>query len=281
MKKLVLLLCAGALVFAADSGRYREDFHYSYPQTPGGRLTVENFNGSVEVTGWDQNTVDVSGAKYAESEELLRALKVDVSSASNAVHVKTVRPERERHGNMGARFVIRVPRQTLLDNVASSNGSLRVEDVEGDAHLSTSNGSVHLAKLRGNIDAHTSNGGVDVNNVNGRMSFRTSNGSIHGGKLSGDFQAETSNGGIDVELDSPPHHDVVARTSNGSVTLRLPDGASGDLHASTSSSGSVRSDFQILTRGELSRHRIDGAIGSGGPRFELVTSNGNIRLLKL
>ena len=280
MKKLVLLLCAGALAFAADSARYREDFHYSYPQTAGGRLTVENFNGSVEVTGWDQNTVDVSGTKYAESQELLQALKIDASSVGNAVHVKTVRPE-PRRGNMGARFVIRVPRHTLLENVASSNGSLRVEDVEGDARLSTSNGSIHLTKLRGNVDAHSSNGGVEVNDIDGRMSFKTSNGSIHGGKLSGDFQAATSNGTIDVQLDSAPRNDVVARTSNGSVTLRLPASANGDLHASTSSSGSVRSDFQILTHGELSRHRIDGTIGSGGPKLELVTSNGNIRLLKL
>ena len=91
MKKLSLLLCASALVLSADSP-YHEDFHYSYPQTAGGRLNVENFNGSIEVTGWDQNTVDVSGTKYASSQDLLQALKIEVSSAGNAVQVRTVRP---------------------------------------------------------------------------------------------------------------------------------------------------------------------------------------------
>ena len=32
---------------------FNKDFHSSYPLKPGGRLTVETFNGSVEITGWD------------------------------------------------------------------------------------------------------------------------------------------------------------------------------------------------------------------------------------
>ena len=40
MKTLLLTLCASTLLLAGDSSRYREDFHYSYPQTSGGRLSV-------------------------------------------------------------------------------------------------------------------------------------------------------------------------------------------------------------------------------------------------
>ena len=302
MKKLCLLLCAAALVFAADGGRYHEDFHNSYPQTAGGKLNVENFNGSIEVMGWDQNTVDVSGTKYASTEDLLRAVKIEVSSAGNEVHVKTVGPNIHLH-NVGAKYTIRVPRRTTLESIGSSNGSLHVEDVDGDAHLTTSNGSVHLARIRGNVDARSSNGSVEVNDVNGYMSFRTSNGSVRAENAHGALEAETSNGEvhvhladsesghavhlatsngpIDLQLDSPQRNDVVARTSNGSVTVHLPDGAGAAVHASTSSRGSVRSDFEILTSGELSRNHLDGTIGGGGPKLDLTTSNGNIRLVKI
>src|SRR5258705_1134435 len=133
MKTLLLTLCASPLMFAADSSRYREDFHYSYPQSAGGRLSVQNFNGSVEITGWDQNTVDISGAKYAENKQLLSDVKIEASSSGNAVHVKTTHPDKH-HGNMGAKFIIRVPRRTELDEITSSNGSLKVEDVEGGSH---------------------------------------------------------------------------------------------------------------------------------------------------
>src|SRR5712692_4663022 len=107
MKKLLLLLCASALMFAGDSNRYREDFHYSYPQTAGGRFAIENFNGSVEITGWDQNTVDISGTKYAETQQLLNEIKIEAASSGNMVHVKTVHPDTHR-GNMGAKYIIRV-----------------------------------------------------------------------------------------------------------------------------------------------------------------------------
>jgi len=303
MKLLLPFLLGSTLVFAGDTSRYREDFHYSYPQAAGGRFTVDNFNGSVEITGWDQNTVDISGTKYAESQELLHQMRVEASSSGNAVGVKTTRPD-YRHGNCGAKYIIHVPRRTELEDVHSSNGSVRVEDLEGNAHLTTSNGSVHLGRVRGNVEARSSNGSIEVSEVRGNVNFRTSNGGVHGDNVEGAFEAETSNGtirvhlrdteagqpirlstsngGIDLQVDVPRQNDVVASTSNGPITVRMPAGMGASLHASTNSNGSVRSDFDVLLHsGEISKHRMEGTIGGGGPKFDLTTSNGNIALLKI
>jgi len=38
-----------------NSERFKDDFHYSYPLKAGGSLSVENFNGSIEILGWDQD----------------------------------------------------------------------------------------------------------------------------------------------------------------------------------------------------------------------------------
>jgi len=303
MKKLLLLLSVSALVFAGDSSRYREDFHYTYPQTAGGRLSLDNFNGSVEITGWDQSTVDISGTKYAESQSLLSAMQIEASSSGNAVRIKTTRPD-PHHGNMGAKYVIRVPRQTALEDIASSNGSIRVDDIQGNAHLATSNGSIHLGAIRGNVDAHSSNGSIEVKDVKGNVNFTTSNGSVHAENVEGSFEAQTSNGGIrarlhdspsghpirlntsngdiDLQVDSLRQSDVIATTSNGPITVRMPAGVGASLHASTNSNGSVRSDFDVLIHsGELSKHRMEGTIGAGGPKIDLTTSNGNINVLKM
>lgn len=302
MKIPVVLLCASALLIAGDSSRYREDFHYSYPQAAGGRLTLENFNGAVEISGWDQNTVDVSGVKYAESQQLLQAIRIEVSTSGNAVHVKTSRPD--PHRNMGAKYIIKVPRRTELEDIQSSNGTMRVEDIEGNAHLATSNGSVHLARINGNVDARSSNGSAEIQDVKGNVNFHTSNGNVHGENVAGAFDASTSNGGIrarlhdpesgrpirlatsnggiDLQVDSPRQNDVVASTSNGTITVRMPASANATFHASTNSNGAVQSDFDILIHGgQISKHRLDGSIGGGGPRIDLNTSNGNIRLVKI
>src|SRR5579863_10339879 len=123
-----------------SSDRYREDFHYSFPLSAGGSLRLENFNGSVEISGWDKNTVDVDGTKYANTEYRLREMKIDIVPSSSSINIRTI-PPIDHRGNSGARYTIHVPRKTELSSIVSSNGKITVESIEGASHLRTSNGS--------------------------------------------------------------------------------------------------------------------------------------------
>src|SRR5690348_4604674 len=89
--------------------RVSRDFHYNYPLKTGGRVELETFNGSVEISSWDQNTVDISGTKTGPSEEAVDLLKVSVENTPDSVSVRVARPA-ERRNNLGARFVVKVPR---------------------------------------------------------------------------------------------------------------------------------------------------------------------------
>lgn len=296
-----LLLLAGCEDF--DLGgvfdRYREDFHFSYPLADGGSIELENFNGSVEISGWDKNTVDIDGTKYASTTTRLHEMKIDVHPSANSVMIRTV-PPLDRHGNSGARYIVHVPRHAELSNIVSSNGAIRVSDMEGAMHLRTSNGGVHVSDVHGLVDARTSNGPVDVDNVLGDMTLHTSNGSIHADVKKGRFEATTSNGSITARLAEPDQNpvrlessnghidltvdaprEVHATTSNSSITVHMPSSASANLHAHTSNS-SITSDFDVsVQHGVLSKHQLDGVIGAGGPLLDLSTSNGAIRLLRL
>src|SRR5258707_8734051 len=85
-----------------DSHAYEQDFHYSYALKPGGRLALENFNGSVEITGWDQDKVEIDGVQYASTREMRDAIKIDVVASDDLVQIRTIRPS-VPHGNMGAK----------------------------------------------------------------------------------------------------------------------------------------------------------------------------------
>ncbi|MCS6953100.1 MAG: DUF4097 family beta strand repeat-containing protein [Bryobacterales bacterium] len=295
----LVLLAACDLADWAESTRYKEDFHYSYDLKPGGRLYVENFNGSIEIAGWNQDRAEITGTKYASSKDLLAALKVDVVATGDSLRIRTVRPS-ARRGIMGARYLIRLPRRTSLERIESSNGGIRIENIDGDARLRTSNGSVRVAALGGDLEAETSNGGVELEDVDGKLTVRTSNGGIRGTGVRGPLDAQTSNGAIrvafqqlhghrpiravtsngSIELELPElSGGVEASTSNGAITLRLPASISADVRAVTSNS-SITSDFDVRVRGRMSKTHVEGAIGSGGPLLDLKTSNGAIRLLK-
>lgn len=280
----------------ASGNREEERFHYSYDFKPGSRLLVDNYNGAVEITAWEQPKIEIDGARFASTRERLQQVKVDISRGADSVSIRTV-PPLERSGNTGARYTIRLPKQAVLELIKSSNGSLRVTGTEGNATLRTTNGSVRVASITGTVSASSSNGAIEFVDLNGPATARTTNGRIRMEEIQGPMEASTTNGGIvasmtrstderkmrfstsngsiELRLPAPLRNDVRASTSNGSIEIKLPASASFQVAARTSGS-SIRTDFPI--EGEVTKKRIEGKVGGGGPLLDLSTSNGSISL---
>lgn len=281
-----------------SSDRFKEDFAQTHDLKPGGSLFLESLNGSVEVLGWDQDTVDIKGTKYAATEDLLKQLKIDIAADANSVRIRAIRPS--ERGNCGARFVIRVPRKIVLDRIETSNGQVRVENISGNVRVRTSNGGVRIWSVTGDLDATTSNATVEVGQFSGAAVLRTSNGRIKAGGVKGSFEAKTSNGSIDASLsdvdsarpvrlqtsnasinltmENFKNNEIRAESSNGSINVRLPADASAQVRASTSN-GSINTDFETKSTA-MSKNRLEGSIGAGGALIDLTTSNGAIRLMR-
>jgi DUF4097 and DUF4098 domain-containing protein YvlB len=299
---IALTALAGCdLLDFADHQRVTEDFHHSYPLKPGGRLSVENHNGAVEISGWDQDTVEISGTKFAHNEETLKAMRIDIAATPDSVLIRTIRPV-DRRVSSGAKYSIRVPRRTILERVVSTNGHIRAEGVESGARLKTSNGAVRVYHVNGAVDVTTSNGTVEIDSVDGDVVLRTSNGRVRADDVRGAIDASTTNGSITVDVSKPQpsrrirlqtsnggveltlnelnQNEVEASTSNGSITVRLPATAGARLTARTSKSR-IETDFDVKTPGLVDKNRLEGMIGAGGPLVDLSTSNGAIRVLKL
>jgi DUF4097 and DUF4098 domain-containing protein YvlB len=296
---LVVLTGCDIEDFGGNWQRYSKDFHYSYPLSANGEVSVESFNGSIEVSTWDQNTVDISGTKYGPSQDAADMLRIDTDHTADSVSIRAVRPV-ERRNNLGAKFILRVPRGAILTRLTTSNGAIHTEDCAGPGRFRTSNGGIRVESFKGRLEAETSNGGIDLIDVSGAVVAHTSNGHIHTERLQGSLDANTSNGsingdiahvnheirvstsngGVDLQIPNEFTQDVHAHTSNGGITLHLPADASAHLVASTSNS-SISSEFEVTMQGSFSKNRMDGNIGSGGPLLDLSTSNGAIRLVKM
>ena len=303
---LALSALLSASAFAWDSDRFKEDFRFSYKLAANGRVSLEGFNGSVDITGWDRDEVEITGTKFASSEEILKAIRVNIANTADSVTVRAERPNGDRgwwnNGGGGVKFVLRVPRKVQLERIASSNGGVRVESIEGNSRLISSNGSIRATAVKGNLDAQTSNGAIELNDINGGMMLRTSNGTIRAENVKGAFEASTSNGAIRARLEAVPaatpiratssngtveltlpnfkDNDVRVTTSNSAITLRLPASANAQLKAATTNS-SITTDFDVTMRGAISKSRLEGKIGNGGALLDLNSSNGAIRVVKM
>jgi len=281
--------------------RYNQDFHYSYPLKPGGRLSLDTFNGTVELSSWDQDTVDISGTKYGPSQTAADALRIDIANTPTSVSIRVARPS-DFHGGRGARFRVKVPRKTVLELISTSNGAIQVFGGAGPARLRTSNGAIRVEGMDGDVDSRTSNGSVEVTDVAGEVVAHSSNGRVRLDNVRGGVQAETSNGGINAMVAANQDvRPVRLESSNGSIDLTLPANFNSGVRASTSNAGitlhmpgpvnarisartsnaSVSSDFEVRVEGELNKNHMDGVMGNGGPLLDLSTSNGGIRILRM
>ena len=261
-----LLLMAGCeFVDFGDSSRFQEDFHENHPMKAGGRIYLESFNGSVDISGWDQDSVDISGTKYASSEQMLRALKIDIVASGDSIRIRAARPS-DRWGNMGARLTIRVPRSTSLERVSTSNGSITATGIDAPVRLRTSNGRVSVDGVRGALDVSTSNGSIRA--------------VVASAGDSQPVRLHTSNGSVELSVEKMGRSDITVTSSNASLTVRLPDGIAADVSASTSN-GSITNEFESSFQGRSDKRHLEGRIGGGGPTLELATSNGRISLRKL
>lgn len=310
-----ILPCAALLVLAgcdidealAHSQKYTEDFHFVHALKPGARVWVEGFNGSVEIYGWDQEQVEINGTKYASSKDDLAEIKIDIAHTPDSVTIKTLRPDWQngssgmRRGNRGVKYRIHVPRRVQLERLATSNGAIRVDGVEGRGRFRTSNGPISLTAYKGDIEAQTSNGRIDLDRFSGSAVLISSNGSIEAKGIKGFLEATTSNGPIEVEtaeldparvvklessngpitltLGAPGGPDVRARTSNGDIAVRLAEGAGARVRAHTSNS-TITSDLPLNNVTNIGKAKLEGSVGKGGPLLDLVTSNGHIRLAR-
>jgi DUF4097 and DUF4098 domain-containing protein YvlB len=276
---IAALLLSGCIIDDFDnSDRYQSDFHYTWDMQPDVRVNAESFNGLIEIAGWDQNKVEITGTKFASTEPLRDAIKIDIQHTPGSVDIRAVKPS-GRIGGMGARFTMHVPRSAQLDRITTSNGGIRINDVAGAAHLLGSNGIIKVGNVSGNVDAHTSNGGIDVESIRGGATLKTSNGGIRAENVGGAFDAETSNGAIELTAMTAPKENIRARTSNGGITLHLPPATAARLIANTSNS-SVSCEFDLTSRSENRKNHLEGMIGAGGPTIELNSSNGRIRVLR-
>jgi hypothetical protein len=306
MAKYLTSLLVPAL-FATGCGnmgafdQVKEDFHYSYPFQAGGRLDFHNRNGGVEIAGWDRNEIDVSGTKSADSRSDLTQIKINVDVHGNAASVSTDFPQGGFGHSYGAKFLIRVPRNTILGQAQTTNGSISAEDLEGGGKLNSTNGRIFLARDTGDYESHTSNATIEFEECSGNLTAQTSNGAVRGRLKSGTADVHSSNGAIDVTLLSPPsggrvrvstsngsvtlalaqfhENPITAESTNGSVTVRLPADANAHLDAHTSI-GHVNDDFTVNGSVSSSKHALSGDLGSGGAPITLRTTTGSVHIEK-
>lgn len=208
-----------------------------------GRFELENVNGAIAITTWNEPRVRIEADKAAATAEALRDLTVEIEGEGSTVRVRTRMRRASWFFGSGGKVDYRV--------TVPVGARLRVENV---------NGGIEIEAPAGDVKASTTNGGIDVRDASGAV------------------EATSVNGGVRTAYakmaDSADHR---FRTVNGSITLTLPEGAGGRVEATTVNGG-IDNDLPLESTGKSTRRRLEGRFGKGRGSLEATTVNGSIRL---
>jgi len=290
---LLALSLTGTVSAAADAqlvGRNETVYTWRGTIPAGGQFTVKNFNGPIDVRPSTGNTVELRAEKRPKGGADVTDVAFEVRKSSNGdVSICSTQEEDScdgdhRHNDGWRRQVtvamtVLIPRNLRL-KVATGNGALSVEGAGSEVQASTGNGRVHIGETQGMVRVSTGNGDVDVRNAKASVHVSTGNGDVDVVTVEGPVEVSSGNGNIDVRMSAlRAKEDMAFHTGSGDVKLTLPANYNGELDASTGN-GTIRSEFDLKIKGQLSPRHVRATIGEGGPMLRMSTGNGEFEIRK-
>jgi hypothetical protein len=256
-----------------------EKFQRTFTLKPGGTLAVDNYKGTIHVTGSDTNQVVVNVVKHFEGSESERKswmedTKVNFSNDSGRVEVKVRYPDQswscwfcwQNHGDYVAQveLEIQVPRQTNLD----------VDSYKPDIKVSSLNGDIRIKSYKSPMTIDSTTGSIRIDTY--KDSLRLKNVSLRGALEIKSYKADT-------EIDARSlGQSVDLESSKGTIVLRVPQNAGMNVDFQGGSRASFNSEFAMSTdAGSRYNRDVHGTVNQGGTSVHLRTDKGSVELRKL
>lgn len=283
MKVLRLFALAPVLALTTIAALAESDWQKSYPVSGKASLTVGTGDASTEVhsCGCREVRIRVEWNDRHPGEYTLTEFQ-------SGDHVNFELKEKQRFGfHMGMHrephVWVETPEELDLE-ARTSDGGLKVYDLNGTLALRTSDGSVDVSDVSGAVRLVASDGSIRIHNVTGTLESRSSDGHVSiDGKFTG-VQVHTSDGALELTLAEGSQLTTSSRVeaSDGSVKIRLPRTLAADVEIHTGD-GHIDCQLPLTLNGYTSGggHEIRGRLNAGGTPLTIHTSDGNVTIAAL
>ncbi|MFN0121925.1 MAG: hypothetical protein ACKV2V_15635 [Blastocatellia bacterium] len=276
MKLMQLLIC---LILLPVSGLAQtRTFNRMVSFTPGGALRVNTDLGSVRLTAWDRDQVEIvahiigrteqMGTEYAQ--RAVDATQIEVTGDAGALTIRANYdnvPREKRWGGWNRvlpriEWEIRAPRRADIE-LDTGRSEAEVRGFEGRHRLKLDRSPLRAADLAGDTRLHIDRGG--------------------------DSRLRGMRGGLSIEADRTNlTFDELRLTSDsrvqldrGHLELGLAPGQGLHISARRERRTSFRSDLPLTLNPAIiggDEDKIEGSINGGGPRLALQTDRAQVRL---
>ena len=292
----ILALIASAV--GATEAAVQQEVNESASVSANADIEIYNYSGSIRVTGWDRDEVQVTGTLGRGTERL------HFDAERDNVEIRVVVP-RGRRGDArreidSSHLEVMVPRRASVD-VEALASSIAIVDVSGPVSMESVAGSVSFTGDARQIDAESIAGDIDVTTTSDRAEIDVTSASgtvlidLGGGAVSaetltgnlrviagrvtnGDFESVSGSIYFEGALDTAGEVDF--ENFNGDIELLIPDDTSATFEIGTFS-GSIETEFGYEGRrtGRYTpEQELEFTLGGGGATVNIETFAGSVRI---
>lgn len=269
---------SGCVVYAGDSwsatDHVRRTDSLEVDHVDAAPIDVTGRNGTVEIVAEPSaDRVSITATVQAKTQERLDATTIYAERDANGTLVlKAIFPDDKPENGEGVAFRVLIPSANGV-RARTSNGSVTIAGLSGEADLTASNGTIRVDSHDGPLTAKTSNAPIEASGVSGNATLTTSNGRVVASGVGGTVSITTSNAPVTATLahDTPL---ALITTSNGRIELRVPASARANVSAATSN-GQV----SVLRNGETTRHGTSARLELNGGGSSITANTVNAPIL--
>jgi DUF4097 and DUF4098 domain-containing protein YvlB len=206
LRCLALIATAAGILAAADS----KDIHRTFPLDSRGHVTIDTYKGSIRVSTWDRNEIDVT-VRIEEDGDVFaqRVKRADVRFDASPIDVRITSNNQWSFFLDGSaplyHYTIRMPK----------TASLRIKDYKSESNISDLTSELQFETYKGSLQLRNYAGGLTVN--------------TYKGDIRAEFAAVTA--------------PIRIETYKGSVDLRMPRDSHFDLHTNLGRNADLENDF--------------------------------------
>ncbi len=291
---LFLLFGAGA---AVDADEYNFQYQKIVETDRAIELDLNLTTGRVYIEGGDDHRLIIEAVKVIragsrdEAEEVADHIEINVKNDGDRIEVRTnylklgsrgrsfwnklLGTGSDSYGDVDFRITLPATRAIRLRTVAAA---IELSSIQAEIEIDNASGSTQGEFLFGPITVRQPSGEIDLKWIEGDIKIKSTSGTVTIQQVRGaiDLATYTGNVNIQTELDSPRNYFV--ETTTGKISFAVPETSSGIVDIETMS-GEVATDLPVAIT-SLSRKRLVGEFGLGGPRIRLLSSSGDVVVTK-
>ncbi len=291
MKKLIVITLGFLLAWPVVAAEVDE----TLDAAADGHVDVSNISGSVTISGWSRNQVEVTGTLGRNVKELV------FERDNDRIKIKVKVPRGSGRG-IDSDLRISVPEDSSID-VGAVSADIDVTDVLGEQSLHTVSGNVNTESAGADVVAESVSGDVEVsgNSNDSETDASTVSGDVTLFRVAGEVNAESVTGNVIVDEGSFSRVDI--GTVNGKLLFQSELRKDGKFSAETVN-GAVDVEFVGDVSAKIDVDTINGKIrncfgpepqrvskygpgwelgfieGSGDGRIDISTVNGGVSLCR-